>query len=696
MANPSSSMAVSKAPMQVNDVSKATGTWSSLFLHGNASKLKTTLNHFKPVVIDGVAEVPEAVIEKSSKEWEEYMVGFFIGKRLPYPLVKDVLQKQWKLQNFEMVADDDLFYFKFQSEDDKIMVIDKGPIFIAGRLFVLKFWSPEVDKGKNLISSVPIWVKFENVPKRLWSEEGLGFIASLLGRPVCLDDATLKKTRLKFAKVCIEVDLECPFPKSLKIKLGGEIVDIKVDYTWIPSKCSKCASFGHLSNKCTRKLSTTWQAVADIAGPSCIRNSQGIEVPASKIVERLSPPSSPSKVALQSSERSSPISPTNRFSCLQDIPDDIIEEDDKETSLVVYEAPVAEKDIENLQSNDLITNETLLLEQPVEGALVNEGIQIVVPEGAQSDRHSNVVAMREATVDCEISRVIEGVETAMLSNVVVGDEVGASHVNLTHEVDEEFSAQDVLESEPEILDKFEREKEMYQALVDYGENQEEVFDSDHDSEEEIEVFKDHIMKEPLPVVFENPTMFNDISEGEVSRNVEPIAESTKRPREAWNTPVYANSMQVLMIKQKILKKKLKVWAKQHCSLLHEKVQLALVQLESVQLQLHNSPTDVALCRMERQLLKKYCNLAAAEHNQIRQQSGCDWLTMGDRPTSYFHFAVKERRNRKAIRSLDDRMGNKLNTEIEIVREITSYYKEILGVADSEVDLDIIRELNFNQ
>ncbi|KAF5182712.1 Rna exonuclease [Thalictrum thalictroides] len=184
------------------------GSWSSLFQQGCASKLKMTLNHFKPIFVNGVAKVPEDVLEKGRRVWEDYLVGSFVGKRLPFPLVKSVLQKEWKLQNFEMVVDEEMFYFKFTSDEDKMGVIEKGPIFIAGRLFVLRLWSPEIEKGKKLISSVPIWVKFEGVPKRLWSSEGLGFLASLIGRLVCLDEVTEKKTRLKFARVCIEVDVE--------------------------------------------------------------------------------------------------------------------------------------------------------------------------------------------------------------------------------------------------------------------------------------------------------------------------------------------------------------------------------------------------------------------------------------------------------------------------------------------------------
>ncbi|KAF5183828.1 Dnase i-like superfamily protein, partial [Thalictrum thalictroides] len=165
---------------------------------------------------------------------------------------------------------------------------------------------------------------------------------------------------------------------------------------------------------------------------------------------------------------------------------------------------------------------------------------------------------------------------------------------------------------------------------------------------------------------------------------------------SWNITVYSNPMQALVVKQKLLKAKLKIWVKNNCSKLHEKVQQALGQLEDYQKQLHNNPSDILLCRLERRALRKYCNLAAAEHNQIKQKAGCDWLTMGDRPSAYFHNAVKEKSNRKAIRTMEDRQGNKLNSENDIISEILDYYMNLFGEGDDEVEAEIIRELIFSK
>ncbi|KAF5203726.1 Rna exonuclease [Thalictrum thalictroides] len=479
-------------------------SWSALF-QGNASKLKTTLNYFKPNLVDGVAEVPNEVIEQGQKEWEDYLVGSFVGKRLPFPLVKDALQKQWKTQKFDMVADEDVFYFKFHTEEDKQMVLDKGPVFIAGRLFIVRFWTPENEKGKKLISSVPIWVNLEGVPKRLWSEEGLGFLASLIGKPVCLDDATAKKSRLKFARVCIEVDLDCSFPKVVKANMRGEVVEIKVEYNWIPSKCTKCSSFGHLTNRCVKKVTTSWKK-SDGGGPSCIRNSQGKEIfnlgdttneTAFKVVERRSSPNSP---IVNGGATVVAANTMNRFDCLQQ--EDEVEE----------EGLVSETIIHKEQETEVRAQNNEVEAQMVEVEAQNGEKEVQCAEVALGDDTSENTTERHEGINLVSNNSQEPVNIIIADDnnqtesiLVVGDATNECHgvVNVQEET-EEFT-EDVPETPYEDVDKYYNEKEMYDTLVDEVGN-----GSDPDlEEEEVEVFKDHLVKEspsvipPIPKIHRN-------------------------------------------------------------------------------------------------------------------------------------------------------------------------------------------------
>ncbi|KAF5183641.1 hypothetical protein FRX31_026770 [Thalictrum thalictroides] len=439
---------------KANDRPQNPVSWSSLFQQGNANKLKTTLNHFKPIFSDGVVEVPEEVIEKGHKDWEDYLVGSFV-------------------------------------EQDKMTAIEKGPIFIAGRLFVLRLWSPEIEKGKNLISSVPIWVKLEGVPKMLWSEDGLRFLASILSRPTeCLDEATAKKTRLKFAKVCIEVDLNCSFPKTIKAKIREEVIEVKVEYTWISSRCTKCESFGNLTNKCTKKVTTVWQK-SDEAGPSCKRNSQGEELippvqAVYKVVENMPTTTSPKGV---NKEVCTEPQTMNRFSRLQ------TEEEESPvansgTEMVVFQEP-NEKEVTPEKSVDEgeQQNGVVHFSGVAENELVEETQEAMVTEENIEEANQEDLNKEEASID--------GLDSPIL---VVGDEHFDGNVAVEHgQVNViEDSLEELIDVPLEEVEKYVREKEMYHALVEDG-SDEETSEPDMNNDEEIEVFKDHFVKEPVPI-----------------------------------------------------------------------------------------------------------------------------------------------------------------------------------------------------
>ncbi|KAF5181238.1 Ribonuclease h domain, partial [Thalictrum thalictroides] len=117
---------------------------------------------------------------------------------------------------------------------------------------------------------------------------------------------------------------------------------------------------------------------------------------------------------------------------------------------------------------------------------------------------------------------------------------------------------------------------------------------------------------------------------------------------AWQTDIHTDPMNLLVRKLKILKSRLIEWAKNNCSLLHKRVEEARKELFNIQKALHDNPLSVGLVVREKQILNKYGNLARAEMVSLKMKASCDWLCFGDRGTTYFHNAIKEKRSRNAI------------------------------------------------
>ena len=101
------------------------------------------------------------------------------------------------------------------------------------------------------ITSLPIWVKFFNIPLEYWTVTSLGYIASVVGIPIHLDTLTENHSRLSFARICIEVNVNCTFPKSALLNLGnGKYSTIRIEYPWVPQNRAHCKIFGHSHLKC--------------------------------------------------------------------------------------------------------------------------------------------------------------------------------------------------------------------------------------------------------------------------------------------------------------------------------------------------------------------------------------------------------------------------------------------------------------
>ncbi|KAF5192427.1 hypothetical protein FRX31_017985 [Thalictrum thalictroides] len=73
-----------------------------------------------------------------AKEWEHMIVGYFVDKKLPYSLVKSIVEKRWKLEGqVEILLDGDLFYFNFNKPEDRDYVLDEGSFHMLGKLFII-------------------------------------------------------------------------------------------------------------------------------------------------------------------------------------------------------------------------------------------------------------------------------------------------------------------------------------------------------------------------------------------------------------------------------------------------------------------------------------------------------------------------------------------------------------------------------
>ncbi|KAL7183865.1 hypothetical protein ACSBR2_026108 [Camellia fascicularis] len=67
-----------------------------------------------------------------------------------------------------------------------------------------------------------------------------------------MDKLTVQGSRVSFAKICVEIGVDSALPSDFLVKCDDDVVKVRVEYLWTPTKCPNCKVFGHSEEKCVK------------------------------------------------------------------------------------------------------------------------------------------------------------------------------------------------------------------------------------------------------------------------------------------------------------------------------------------------------------------------------------------------------------------------------------------------------------
>ncbi|XP_059629624.1 uncharacterized protein LOC132272505 [Cornus florida] len=112
-------------------------------------------------------------------------------------------------------------------------------------------WNKVNQPQQTQLGCLLIWTKFYNVPPNYWTAKGLSHIASIVGEPLYADEATESRIKLKFAQICTNIDLSKPIKQDVQLRMNDlSLVEIRIEYQWLPKICSKCKALNHSEANC--------------------------------------------------------------------------------------------------------------------------------------------------------------------------------------------------------------------------------------------------------------------------------------------------------------------------------------------------------------------------------------------------------------------------------------------------------------
>ncbi|GJU09874.1 hypothetical protein Tco_1132270 [Tanacetum coccineum] len=175
--------------------------------------------------------VPVESIRAISERFVNTAYGYFLGKRVAYPVVANYVRNTWGkygLVRSMFSSYTGLFSFQFSSMEGLNAMLEN------------------------------FWVKLHGVPITAFSEDGLSAIATKLGTPLMFDSYTSDMCmhswdRSSYARATIELRADVELKDNILAAMpkfneeGYYTCNIHVEYEWKPPRCACCKVFGHVS-----------------------------------------------------------------------------------------------------------------------------------------------------------------------------------------------------------------------------------------------------------------------------------------------------------------------------------------------------------------------------------------------------------------------------------------------------------------
>ena len=115
------------------------------------------------------------------------------------------------------VLGSDFFLLNFSLPMDCEKVLEGGPWLIHQHYITLRQWTPNFKPSEAITTHLKVWVDLLELPMEYYDKEVLLRVGAAIGKPVKIHPITERRERVRFARLCVEIDLKSPFLSQIKI-----------------------------------------------------------------------------------------------------------------------------------------------------------------------------------------------------------------------------------------------------------------------------------------------------------------------------------------------------------------------------------------------------------------------------------------------------------------------------------------------
>ncbi|KAL0015066.1 hypothetical protein SO802_002135 [Lithocarpus litseifolius] len=185
--------------------------------------------------------------------WSKALIIKVYGRTVGFNYLSSKILALWKPKGKIDCVDlgFDFFLVKFSMKDDHDLVLKKGPWFIGEHFLSIRPWEPNFRPDTANIASVAVWVRLPLLPIEYYHPEALKEIGQAIDTVLRIDTHTALEARGRFARLCVQVDINKPLIYTILI--GG--FQQRVTYEGISKLCFSCGRVGHRREACHYTIS---------------------------------------------------------------------------------------------------------------------------------------------------------------------------------------------------------------------------------------------------------------------------------------------------------------------------------------------------------------------------------------------------------------------------------------------------------
>ncbi|KAK8289993.1 hypothetical protein V6Z12_D07G230300 [Gossypium hirsutum] len=142
-----------------------------------------------------------------------------LGRNIGFSVLQNKLYNLWKpsAEIHMMDIENGYFLVKFQNKLDCEKALSEGPWIIFGQYLTVQPWSLAFDPTQAYPNVVMAWIRFPGLPGYLYNHKIITVIGEMVGKVVKLDMNTDNRTRGRFAKLAVYINLEKPLVSHILI-----------------------------------------------------------------------------------------------------------------------------------------------------------------------------------------------------------------------------------------------------------------------------------------------------------------------------------------------------------------------------------------------------------------------------------------------------------------------------------------------